>query len=234
MNTTIPRKPDNKRQVTITEDIELAACCRADDRCPPKIHVAAFQDGDRRRYKFQFETNRRVKEIFAQWDAIEKTGYAGAPDPIAAIHRAFKYHARLVEAIRRGVNQLRPAADPPGCTWTNNTKIAAAALALMPATDLLPIDRLQRMIHTDRRDCGFYLRNPQGAELATAFALPAEYIPAHPDATISYLVAAFHHRERLRDFLNGVPAYHIFREGEDWYFIPETELNQKDRFLCPK
>lgn len=207
--------PDAKTEAfSITRDLDFAAACLADDRVPrlPPEDVKAFVEDAQRIYVFKFEQSERFSEMKNLWALCKTKGIAAVgEDMIGYIFNAFRYADRLSALIRSGAGSHRPG-DNNGNFWTTNTKAPAAALSIAKAFDLSD-DRLIRMILWDGDKAGYFMRDDT---YFRAFQDPEEYCTKNPESSLSAIVAGFFHRERLRDFVNGMPARHVFREiGEN-------------------
>lgn len=212
MNTQIP--PDARVEgFSLTRDLDLAAACLADDRVPrlPPADVKAFVENAQRIYVFKFAQSARYTEMKNIWALCQAKGISAAPDEMVSyIFNAFRYFDRLAALIRAGAASPRPA-DHAGNFWTTNTKAPAAALAMAKTADFTD-DRLARLIFRDGHQCGYLMRDDT---YFRAFIDPEDYCAKNPESPLSAIVAGFFHRERLRDFVNQLPARHVFRDPDD-------------------
>lgn len=206
--------PDAKVETfNLTRDLDLAATCLADDRVPrlPPEDVKVFVESNQRVYVFKFAQSPRYTQIVRLWKRCKEQGESSVNDDMVRyIHAAFRLHKRLVALIRQGVGAKRPVSDA-GLFWTDNSKSAAAALAVAGIGEISD-SRLSSMILRDGNARGFYLKDRVYID---AFIHPEDYCAANPDAPLAAIVAGFFHRERLRDFVNALPARHVFRDKDD-------------------
>lgn len=233
MNDEIPqrRKPDWKVKFTPTREIGLAAACLADSRVARlgirDIHV--YVEGDRRESQFNFPPTREIREIFNSWRACSQGDTERYNDRTALIYRAFHYSNRFVNLIRARQARPKPRSIPPSFVWTINTKVAATTLALVPVP-MLPEEKLRTMLFYDGFEYGYLISD---REVLAAYVDPENYVKENPDKMLAYLVAAFYHREHLRDLVKRIPARHVFRNGEDEVaFIAENSVNLGKEIPC--
>ncbi len=206
-----------------TRDLNLAAACLSDSRIPrfnPVRDASAYVEDGQRFYNFKFAWNDDVKRVFRVWQQCVQGAFAQpVTDPVPAMYRAAHYSDVFSRFIRQEKSAVRAAVLPEGCEWITNTKVAATALALAKPS-LIPESILRTLVFRHGQQYGFVLR--QGPYIA-AFEDPEAYVASHPDEPLAYCVSFFYLRERLRDIVNGLPARHILREGNDVAFVVEPE-----------
>jgi hypothetical protein len=219
-------------QFIAVRDMNLAAMLLSDDRVPrlDAADIRKFYEGESRAkplYLFRFASNDRSAQLYAEWKKVAAVrGDNNAFDSVSVTYRAFQNCETFIQIIKDGNVPRRPT-DRAGVHWTVNTKAAATALALA-AGSLLPKERLRGLVYRDGSDYGFLLLD---ATVIKAFEEPTQYIAAHPDAALSYVVGAFFLRERLRDLVNQWPAQHIFRKPEtnEVYLVVEPQKQNQPK-----
>lgn len=217
-----PRKPDFRTKFFLTQDIGLAAALLADTRVPriSVREIASYQEGDQRFCTFRFPPCDDVRRVFEEWKRCVEDAPETERTQVAYIWRAFEYHNRFVNLIRRRLAAQKPTQLPAGHAWTTNTKIAATAMAFR-AGPMVPEGKLRAMIFRDGADRYGYIMAE--GPIVSAFANPEKQIELHPEDALSYVVAAFYHRDHLRDLVKKMPARHIFRDGQDVHFVNEPK-----------
>ena len=78
-----------------TRDMNLAACCLADDKMPrfnPIKDAQAYVEDGARFYTFSFAMNKDVKDVFHSWDRCVRGKFSDVKVQwVAAVYRALHY-----------------------------------------------------------------------------------------------------------------------------------------------